>query len=407
MEDIVVGLDIGTTKTCAVIGFENENSQIEIAGVGTAPSRGLKNGIIINIDNTVSSIEKAIENAESMALREVTDVYAGISGDHIQSQNSKGIVAVTNRNRTVSGYEVKKVIEGAQAIVIPVDREILHVLSTDFAVDGQWGIDDPIGMSGIRLEAEVHIVTGSTASIQNVLKSINKAGYQCRDIVFNPLASVDAVISKEEKELGVVLIDIGGGTTDIIMYMNGGVIFSSVLKVGGMHVTNDISEGLKCPIDSAELIKRKHGCAVIDLVDPSEMIEVPSVGGRPPRNLFRQELTQIIEPRMTEIMEMVDHELLKSGKKERLRAGIVLTGGGSMIDGSIEAAEKVFNIPVKIGVSEGIVGLEDEVSTPQFANAVGLLKYGIRLNKFKESSRFRGKKTGFFDKIKKWFEDYL
>lgn len=211
MDQIVVGLDIGTTKTCAVIGFENENRQIEIAGVGTAQSRGLKNGNIVNIDSTVSAIEKAVENAESMALQEVTAVYAGISGEHIQGQNSRGIVAVTNRNRTISNFEVQKVIEAAQAVVIPVDREILHVLTTDFAVDGQWGIDDPVGMSGVRLESEVHIVTASTTSVQNILKSISKAGYQCDDIVFNPLASAEAVLSKEEKELGVVLIDIGGG----------------------------------------------------------------------------------------------------------------------------------------------------------------------------------------------------
>jgi len=407
MDEIVVGLDIGTTKTCAVIGFENENKLIEIAGVGIAQSKGLKSGNIVNIDSTVSAIEKAAENAESMALQEVTSVYAGISGDHIQGQNSKGIVAITNKNRTITSYEVEKVIEAAQAVVIPVDREILHVLTTDFAVDGQWGIDDPIGMSGVRLEAEVHIVTGSSTSIQNVLKSISKAGYQCEDIVFNPLASAEAVLSKEEKELGVVLIDIGGGTTDIIMYLNGGVVFSSVLKVGGIHVTNDISEGLKCPVDSAEIIKKKYGCSVIDLVDPSEVIEVPSVGGRPPRNLFRQELTQIIEPRMTEIMDMVDHELTRSGKKERLRAGIVLTGGGSMIDGCVEVAEKIFNIPVKIGIPEDLAGLSGEVSTPQFSNGVGLLKYGIRRNKFKDNRRFKNKKVSFSSRLKKLLEDYL
>ncbi len=407
MEDIVVGLDIGTTKTCAVIGFENENRQIEIAGVGVAMSRGLKNGNIVNIDSTVLAIEKAIETAEAMALQEVASVYAGMSGDHIQGQNSRGIVAITNKSRTIKDFEVKKVIEAAQAVVIPVDREIIHVLSTDFAVDGQWGIDDPIGMSGVRLESEVHIVTASSTSIQNLLKSIGKAGYQCEDIVFNPLASAEAVLSKEEKELGVVLIDIGGGTTDIIVYLNGGVVFSSVLKVGGIHVTNDISEGLKCPIDAAEIIKKKHGCTAIDLVDPAEVIEVPSVGGRPPRNLFRQELTQIIEPRMTEIMDMVDHELQKSGKKDRLRAGVVLTGGGSMIDGCVEVAEKIFRIPVKIGIPEDLAGLVNEVSTPQFSNGVGLLKYGIRLNRFKDGARFKNNKVTMMSRIKKWFEEYL
>jgi len=405
MTDLVVGLDIGTTKTCAIIGMLNENQQVEVAGVGTAPSKGLKNGVIVNIDNTASAIAKAIEDAELMAGYEVSGVFAGISGQHIKGENSRGVVAITNRNRTISNNEVKRVIEAAQAIVIPVDREILHVLSKEFTVDDQTGIKDPIGMSGVRLEAEVHIITGLITSLQNMMKSVVKSGFQCHDIICNPLATSESVISKDEKELGVALVDIGGGTIDIMVFLEGGVAYSSVLALGGIHVTNDISIGLRTPFESAEMIKKKFGCAVLDLVDASEMVEVPSVGGRAPRRLFKQELTQIIQPRMMEMMEMIDHELVKSGKKDMLAAGIVLTGGGSMIEGSIEAGERVFNMPVRIGVPDNIAGLKDVVATPQFANGVGLLEYGVRLNQF-HGSRLE-KKTGVFTKMKRWLEDYL
>lgn len=407
MEDIIVGLDIGTTKTCAVIGRQDENNQIEVSGVGVAQSTGLKNGIIVNIDNTAAAIQKAIEDAELMAGYEVSGVFVGISGQHVKGQNSRGVVAITNRNRTISHNEVKRVVEAAQAIVIPVDREIMHVLSREFSVDDQVGIKDPIGMSGVRLEAEVHIITGATASIQNMMKAVDRAGFIYHDVVFNPLASADAVIGHDEKELGVVMVDIGGGTTDIVVYMEGGVTYSSVLSVGGIHVTNDISIGLRTPLESAEMIKRKYGCAVLDLVDPNETVEVPSVGGRAPRRLFRQELTQIIEPRMTEIMEMVELELIKSGKKDMIAAGVVLTGGGAMIDGAIEAGERVFNMPVRIGTPQSIVGLKDVVGTPQFANGVGLLKYGIRMNRFRGKARYQKKKGGLVDRMKRWFEEYL
>ncbi len=409
MEDIIVGLDIGTTKTCAVIGFLNENNQVEIAGVGVAPSTGMKNGVIVNIDNTAASVVKAIEDAELMAGYDVNSVFVGISGQHIKGENSRGVVAIANRNRTISNMEVKRVIEAAQAIVIPVDREIMHVLSKEFTVDDQSGIKDPVGMSGVRLEAEVHIITAATTSIQNMIKAVAKAGFQHRDIIFNPLASADAVLAKDERELGVALIDMGGGTTDLIVFMEGGVAYSAVLPVGSIHVTNDISIGLRTSIESAEMIKKKHGCADLSLVDAAEMVEVPSVGGRAPRRLFRQELTQIIQPRVSEIMEMIDHELVKSGRKEMLAAGIVLTGGGSMLEGSVEAAERVFNMPVRIGLPVDIAGLKDVVATPQYANGVGLLKYGVRMNRFRSqgSSRFGKGKAGFGDKIRKFIEDYF
>ncbi|MCX7680135.1 MAG: cell division protein FtsA [Spirochaetes bacterium] len=409
MEGMVVGLDLGTTKTCAVIGYVNEHNQVEVAGVGVAPSKGLKNGVIVNIDNTVASIVKAIEDAELMAGCEVNTVYVGITGTHVKGENQRGVVAISNRNRVVNAAELKRVFEAAQAIKVPADREIVHVLSKEFAVDDQSGIKDPIGMSGVRLEAEVHIITASSTSIQNVIKSVHKAGFQCADVIFSPLASSEACLAQDEKDLGVALVDIGGGTCDIMVFVEGGVAYSSVLPVGGIHVTNDISIGLMTPLEAAEVIKKKHGCAVVDLVDASETIEVPSVGGRAPRRLFRQELAQIIEPRMMEIMEMIDRELVASGKKELLAAGIVLTGGGSMLDGSVEIAERVFNLPVRIAVPRDIVGLKDEVSTPQFSHGVGLVKYGIVKEAFR-ASKMKEKKGGIKNlgtRILKWIEQYL
>ncbi len=407
MENMVVGLDIGTTKTCAVIGFLNENKQIEVVGVGVAPSKGLKSGVIVNIDNTVASIIKAIDDAELMGGCEVNSVFVGITGQHIKGENSRGVVAVANRNRTITPVEMKRVIEAAQAIVIPMDREIIHVLSKEFTVDDQTGIKDPIGMSGVRLEAEVHIITGSTTSIQNLVKSVNKAGFVCNDIVFSPLASAESTLSRDEKDLGVALVDIGGGTTDIMVFIEGGVAYSAVLGIGGIHVTNDISIGLRTPIDSAEVIKKKYGCAVVDLVDASETIEVPSVGGRAPRRLFRHELAQIIEPRVIEIMEMVDNELAKSGKKEILAAGVVLTGGGSMIEGTVDAAERVLNMPVRVGLPENIVGLKDVVSTPMYANGVGLLRYGAKMGQLRQTRKTPGGLKSLKDKLRQIFNDYL
>ncbi|MBN2039904.1 MAG: cell division protein FtsA [Spirochaetes bacterium] len=410
MDNVAVGLDIGTTKTCAVIGFMNENNQVEVVGVGVAPSKGLKNGVVVNIDNTAASIVKAIEEAELMAGCEVTDVYAGITGQHIKGENSRGVVAVSNRGRTITPTEIRRVIEAAQAIVVPVDREILHVLSKEFSVDDQTGIKDPIGMNGVRLEAEVHIVTAATNSTQNLLKSIAKSGFQCSDIIFSSLATSEAVLNQDEKELGVVMIDIGGGTTDIIVFFEGGVSYSAVLGIGGIHVTNDISIGLRTPIEAAEMIKKKDGCAVIDIVDASESIEVPSVGGRAPRRIFKQELSQIIEPRMMEIMEMVDRELLKSGRKDVLAAGVVLTGGGCIMDGCIEAAERVFNMPVRIGESKITAGLRDKVKSPIYTNAVGLLMYGLKMREFQKGKSKAGREssiTSIGKRLKRWFEEYL
>lgn len=408
MDTIVVGLDIGTTKTCAIAGYLNDNGRVEIAGVGIAPSRGMKNGVIINIDNTKESITKAVEDCELMAGCEIASSIVALSGNHVKGENSRGVVAVSGRGRTISTNEIRRVIEAAQAIVIPADREIVHVLSREFSVDDQIGIKDPIGMTGVRLEAEVHIVTASASSLQNLIKSVNASTLQVSDIVFSALAASEAVLSSDEKELGVALVDIGGGTTDILVFMDGGVCYSSVLPIGGRHVTNDLSIGLSTPVESAEVLKKKYGCAVIDLVDAAETIEVPSVGDRAPRRVFRQEMARIIEPRMFEIMELVDRELEKSGKKNVLAAGIVLTGGCAAMDGAVEAAERVFRLPVRIGVPKDIGGMTDIVSTPQFTSAVGLVKYGIKTAQFsgKRSTR-KNPGGGLGAKLKRWFEEYL
>lgn len=406
MDEVIVGLDIGTSKTCAVIGFLTENAQMEIAGVGIVPSKGLKNGVIVNIESTIESIRRAMEDAELMAGTEVASAYVGISNDQIQGENSRGVVAVSNRNKTISHSEIKRVIEAAQAIVIPAEREIIHVLSREFQVDSQKGVKDPIGMSGVRLEAEVHIVTSSSSSLINLGKAVAGAGLDCLDVVFSPIATAEAVISRDEKELGVVLVDIGGGTTDVMLYADGGAAYSAVLPVGGSHVTGDISIGLRTPLESAEVLKKKSACSLIELVDPTETIEVPGVGGRAPRRIFRSELASIVEPRMMEIMELADRELIKSGLKGTIAAGIVLSGGGSMIDGCVEAAEKVFNLPVRLGIPKDVAGLKDKVASPVYSNAVGLLKYGLR-NYRMRNTKPQKKGLGIAGSIRKFVENYF
>lgn len=408
MEEVVVGLDIGTTKTCAVIGFMNENGSVEISGVGIAPSGGMKDGVVINIDNTQASIAKAIEDAELMAGTEISSVLVSITGAHVKGENSRGVVAIPGRTRTISHNEIRRVIEAAQAVVIPADREIVHVLSREFSVDEQHGIKDPIGMTGVRLEAEVHIITGSTSNISNLTKSVNGGGLHCADIIFSPLAVSESALSADEKELGVAIVDIGGGTTDICIFSEGGVTYTKVLTIGGRHVTNDISIGLSTATDSAEVIKKKYGCSLIDMIDATETIEVPSVGDRAPRRIMRQELARIIEPRMFEIMELVDRELMISGKKDILAAGVVITGGGAMLEGAIECAERVFQLPVRLGTAKDISGLKDIVASPQYTNAVGMVKYGIKTMSY-HSSSVKRKKIGqsFGSKIKRWFEEYL
>jgi cell division protein FtsA len=374
-DNLVVGLDIGTTKICAIVGALTEDG-IDIVGIGSSPSRGLRKGVVINIDSTVQSIRKAIEEAELMAGCEIKSVFAGIAGGHIKGINSQGVIAI--KNREVAADDVKRVIEAAKAVAIPMDREVIHILPQEFIIDDQDGIREPLGMSGVRLEAKVHIVTGAAASAQNIVKSCNRAGLDVADIVLEQLASSEAVLSPEEKELGVALVDIGGGTTDVAIFVDGAIKHTSVLALGGNQITNDIAVGLRTPMAEAEKIKQKYGCCLASLVGKDETIEVPSVGGRKPRILSRQLLSEILEPRVEEIFTLVNREIVKSGFEDVIASGVVITGGSTILEGMPELAEQVFNLPVRRGTPQNIGGLIDVVNSPVYATGVGLVVYGSR-----------------------------
>lgn len=371
--EIIVGLDIGTTKIAAIAG-EVTDDGIDIIGIGTAPSKGLRRGVVVNIDATVSAIRAAIDEAENMAGCQISTVFAAISGAHVRGINSHGIVAV--KDKEVRDADIARVIEAAKAVAIPMDREVLHVLPQQYVIDDQDGIRDPLGMAGVRLEAKVHIVTTAVTSAQNVVKCANRCGLQVADIVLEPLASAQAVLEEDEKELGVALIDIGGGTCDIAVFADGAIVHTAVLPLGGGHVTNDIATVLRTPLDSAEKIKRKYGCASKSLIDDSDTIEVPSVGGRGPRVLPRSTLVDIIEPRIEEIFEHVKRELMRSGYADGLAAGIVLTGGAAILDGTAEVAEHTLGLPVRRGMPTRIGGLVDVVRSPAYSTGVGLVAYG-------------------------------
>ena len=374
-ENLIVGLDIGTTKICAIVGNATEDG-IDIVGIGSSPSRGLRKGVVINIDSTVASIRKAVEEAELMAGCEIKSVYAGIAGGHIKGFNSQGVIAI--KNREVCSDDVKRVIDAAKAIAIPMDREVIHILPQEFIIDDQDGIREPLGMSGVRLEAKVHIVTGAVASAQNIIKSCNRAGLDVADIVLEQLASSEAVLSADEKELGVALVDVGGGTTDIAIFVDGAIKHTSVLSLGGNHLTNDIAVGLRTPMAEAEKIKQKYGCCMASLVGKDETIEVPSVGGRKPRILSRQLLSEILEPRVEEIFTLVNREIVKSGLEDLIASGVVITGGSTILEGMPELAEQVFNLPVRRGLPQRIGGLVDVVNSPAYATGVGLVVYGSK-----------------------------
>ncbi|MCM2322732.1 MAG: cell division protein FtsA [Oligoflexia bacterium] len=406
-KDFVVGLDIGTTKICCIVGEVAEagpNPVIDIVGIGTAPSTGLRKGVVINIDSTVDSISKAIEEAELMAGVEISSVYTGIAGGHIQSFNSTGIVAV--KDREITEQDVQRVIDAAKAVAIPVDREVIHVIPQEYIINGEEGIRDPIGMSGVRLESKVHIVTGAVSSAQNIIKCANKAGLNVSEICLEPIASAEAVLSQDEKELGIVLVDIGGGTSDIAIYKDGALLHTSVLAIGGNHITNDIAVGLRAPQNEAEKIKIQYGCAMASMVKPDETIEVAGVGGRKPRVLSRRLLAEIIEPRVEEIFSLIQREVLKTGYQDLLSGGYVITGGCSLLEGMPELAEFVFDMPVKRGLPQGIGGLRDVVNSPKFATGVGLLKYGARNM---QKSKFPIRDRNIYDKVRgsmrAWIKD--
>lgn len=370
----VVGLDIGTTHITVVAGQLNAEGRVDIVGIGSAPSKGLRKGVVINIEATVDSISKAVTQAETMGGFPIRSVVASISGSHIKGLNSHGIVGI--KNKEVNRHDVAKVIEAAEAVAIPSDREVLHVLPQEFIIDEQDGIKEPIGISGVRLEAKVHIVTASSASTQNIVKCANRCGLSVQDIVLGSLASGKSVLSPEEQELGVCLLDIGGGTTDLTVYHNGAVKFTGVLSVGGNHITNDIAAGLRTPIAAAEEIKCKHGSALSSLVSKDETLEVPSTGGRAARILSKQVLAEIIEPRVSEIFALAHKELAKAGMDELLTSGLVLTGGTANLMGIRQVAEQVLNLPVRIGVPAGFGGLTDLVRSAEHATGVGLVLWG-------------------------------
>jgi cell division protein FtsA len=371
--EIIVGLDIGTTKIACIAGEVTEDG-VDIIGIGTAPSKGLRRGYVVNIDATVASIQQAVDEAENMAGCEISTVYAAISGAHVRGLNSHGIVAV--KDKEVREADIARVIDAAKAVAIPMDREVLHVLPQQYVVDDQDGIRDPLGMAGVRLEAKVHIVTTAVASAQNVIKCANRCNLQVADIVLESLASSQAVVEEDEKELGVAVIDIGGGTCDVMVYADGAIVHTSVLPLGGGHITNDVATVLRTPLDSAEKIKRKYGCAWKSLVEDGETMEVPSVGGRGPRVLPRMKLVEVIEPRVEEIFEHVRKELIRSGYFESLGAGVVLTGGATAMEGIAEVAEHVLGLPTRRGVPTKIGGLVDVVRSPGYATGVGLVMFG-------------------------------
>jgi cell division protein FtsA len=404
-DSIVVGLDIGTTKICAIVG-EMKQEGLEIIGIGTHPSKGLRKGVVVNIDSTVQSIRKAIEEAELMAGCEINMVYVGIAGGHIKGFNSHGVIAV--KDREINKADIDRVIEAAQAVTIPTDREVIHVIPQEYILDQQDCIQEPLGMSGTRLEAKVHIVTAAVASAQNIVKSVNKAGLAVADIVLQQIASSEAVLGQDEKDLGVALVDVGGGTTDIAVYHNGTIKHTAVISLGGNQITGDIAVGIRTPSEEAEKIKKKFGCCMTSMIDKNETIEVPSVGGRKPRIVSRQILGEIIEPRVEELFQLVNHEITKSGYDSVITSGIVLTGGTAIMDGMLELAEQVFNLPVRRGLPTGIGGLVDVVKSPMYSTGVGLVLYG---KKHSTMVMFeRGDKQIFnklFDRMKGWMKEFF
>ncbi len=400
----VVGLDIGTKKVAAIIGEITDEKKVEIIGIGTAESRGLRKGVVVNLDSTVDAIKKAQEEAELMAGVEIDAAFIGISGAHIKSFNSRGVIAVSGKNREISREEIKRVIEQSKAVSIPPDREIIHIIPQEFVVDEQDGIKDPLGMSGIKLEVNVHIVTGAITSVQNLRTCVARAGIEIEQVVLNQIATSSSVLTHDEKELGVGLIDIGGGTTEVAIFERGSLWYTSVIPIGGDNFTNDIAVGLRTPIPDAEKIKKRYGCVSHPLVEEQETIEVPTVGrGKKPRVLSRQLLADIIHPRAEEIFRLVDNDIKRMGYEKSLNSGIVITGGTALLDGLEEVAEEIFDLPVRRGDPSGVGGLVDRVSTPDFATTVGLIQYGYNL--YREKGLPRDRKKGFWSKVKEWLKE--
>jgi cell division protein FtsA len=401
-DDLIVGLDIGTTKICVIVAEQTENG-IDIVGIGTHPSRGLRKGVVVDIDATVNSIKHAVEEAELMADCEITSVYAGIAGSHIRAFNSHGVVAV--KDREVSPSDVKRVIDGAKAVSIPMDREVIHVIPQEFIIDDQDGIREPLGMSGVRLEAKIHIVTAAVTSAQNIVKCANKAGLNVIDIVLEPLASAEASLAEDEQDLGVCLIDIGGGTTDVAVFGEGSIQHTSVLGLGGAHISNDIAVGLRTPFEEAERIKKRFGVASARYLASDDVISVPSVGGRRPREVSRKILCEIIEPRVDEILSLARQSLVKEGLEDRIPSGVVLTGGCSALEGLLDLAEEIFETPVRNGIPTHIGGLQDVVRGPMYATGVGLVLFGASQDH--QNTRFRIRDESIFGRVRQRMRDWF
>ena len=403
-----VGLDIGTTKISCIIADTNGSSELRVVGIGNAPSEGLRRGVVVDLEKTVSSIQRAVDEAERMAGMPVKGVHAGIAGDHIRSINSRGVIAVSRKDNEIGAQDVDRVVEAAKAIAIPMDREIIHVIPQEFIVDDQDGIKDPVGMSGVRLEAEVHIITGAVTSAKNICRSIQRAGLKVHDLVLEPLASSHAVLGPDERDLGVVLLDLGGGTTDVAVFFEGSIRHTAIVPFGGANVTNDIAIGLRTPIDKAESIKIQYGCALASLVPSEQTVTVNGVGGRSDRAISRRTLASMIEPRMEEIFALANKEVKKNHFAELLGGGVVLTGGTSLMPGVTELAEQVFEMPVRLGVPQGLGGLSANVADPRFSTGVGLVLHAAGGESaddgYKEKRGAGEHRRSRFD-LRGWFSD--
>lgn len=401
-KQLIVGLDVGTSKVVAIVGEVKPDGSIEIIGIGSHPSRGLKKGVVVNIESTVQSIQRAVEEAELMAGCQINSIFAGIAGSHVKSLNSHGIVAI--RDKEVTAGDVERVIDAARAVAIPADQKILHILPQEFIIDEQDGIKEPIGMSGVRLEAKVHMVTGAVSAAQNIIKCVRRCGLEVDDLILEQLASSYSVLTEDEKDLGVCIVDIGGGTTDIAVFTDGSIRHTAVIPIAGDQVTNDIAVALRTPTHYAEEIKIKYACALPQLANPDETIEVPSVGERPPRRLARQTLAEVVEPRYEELFSLVQAELRRSGFEDMIAAGIVLTGGSAKMEGAIELAEEVFHMPVRLGIPQHVSGLSDVVRNPIHATGVGLLLFGARGIAHGGERNIGAGVGGVWQRMKEWFQ---
>jgi cell division protein FtsA len=400
--DLIVGLDIGTSKVAALVAALGDDGALEILGMGNHVSKGLKKGVVVNIEDTVTAIQRALEEAELMADCKIASAYAGIAGSHIKSFNSTGMVAV--KDREVSTQDVERAIETAKAVNIPTDQQILHVLRQEFIIDGQEDVREPLGMSGVRLEVKVHIVTGAVSAAQNIVKCVRRCGLEVNDLILQPLASSRAVLSEDEKDLGVCLIDVGGGTTDLAIFTHGAIRHTAVIPIAGDQITNDIAMALRTPTPEAEQIKIRHGVALRQLADANEMIEVPGIGDRAPRTMSRQTLAEVIEPRVDELYQLVQKVLHDSGFEDLLSSGIVLTGGSSVMQGMVELGEEIFHMPVRIGVPRYSGGLAEVVRNPRYATAVGLLLEGVSQTQAGRFSRQNGSVRAVLGRMKEWFQ---